>query len=468
MKEQIKRIQEYVWARHVDGSDNYDDSIDEAEAIRVLDEFYAGIGNRNSPDQVYLGILLFESAFELPEEEQEAVFARSKRIFDFYKKVTGEDDWPAVEDRLEDVNSFMAARHGDAEALEEEPAPAPGVDSGVEAAGETVEEAPPAAAPAPAAAPVATATPDDSLDSSEMTFDEAAAAYTSAAVAAAAAAEAELAASVVAESEPEAAEEPAAVETEEAQPVEAPVAPEVVEEATGLESAAEEEERRAQEERTARRQATEAFVADLEVVDGMQLVPAGTSVYGTEDQEIFLDSFYIDRAPVTNAEYQRFVLETGYRSPRYANNPKFNAPNQPVVGVSLGDARQFARWAGKELPSERQWEKAARGADGRPYPWGNDPPGTSDAAFGQDALEGQPAPVCQSLRNVSPFGVCDMAGGVWEWTASRYAPDSEYQCVRGGSYNDPAEMLQVTFRLEAHPKDKSEAVGFRCVKNIHH
>jgi formylglycine-generating enzyme required for sulfatase activity len=245
-------------------------------------------------------------------------------------------------------------------------------------------------------------------------------------------------------------------------------APVAEESPAALDSAAEEEERRVAEEHAARREATEAFVADLEIVDGMKLVPAGTFLYSPEPREIFLDSFYVDRLPVTNAEYQRFVLETGYRSPRFQNNPRFDKPNQPVVGVSLGDARQFARWAGKELPSEQQWEKAARGTDGRPYPWGNDPPGTSDASFGQDPSEGGPAVVGQSLRNVSPFGACDMAGSMWEWTSSRFEQDSDFQCVRGGSYNDPAEMLEVSYRLEAHPKDKSEAIGFRCVRNIHH
>ena len=450
VKEQIKRIQEYVWARHVDGSDNYDHSIDETEAIQTLDAFYTGIGNRNSPDQVYLGILLFESAFELPDEEQEATFARAKRIFDFYKKVTGEDDWPAVEDRLEDIDAFFADKRGD------EPEAA-------EAAPAAVEEAPAAtAAETPAAesaAPAAAATEADAAAPAADVEPEAA----PAAVAETPAAEKPAPA---AEAADDAAAAPAVEKPAAATAVETAAATE--ESPAALDSAAEEEERRVAEEHAARREATEAFVADLEVVDGMQLVPAGTFLYGPEPREIFLDSFYVDRLAVTNAEYLRFVQETGYRSPRFQNNPRFNHPDQPVVGVSLGDARQFARWAGKELPSEQQWEKACRGADGRPYPWGNDPPGTSDASFGQDPNDGGPAQVGQSLRNVSPFGACDMAGSVWEWTSSRFEPDSDFQCVRGGCYNDPVEMLEASYRLEAHPKDKSEAIGFRCVRNIHH
>jgi len=397
VKEQIKRIQEYVWARHVDGSDNYDHSIDQDEAIQTLDSFYSGIGNRNSPDQVYLGILLFEKAFEHPDQQEE-LFDRAKKIFDFYKRVTGEDDWPAVEDRLEDIEAFF-----------------------VDLRGETAEPVP--------VAPEA---------------------------------EAEPAAPAPADTEPEAKEEPAP------EPEPEPAAVVAEEHAMAVESAAETEERRVAEEHAARREATEAFIADLEVVEGMQLVPAGTFIYGPDGREIFLDSYYIDRTPVTNAEYMRFVGEMGYRPPRYAEDPRLNKPEQPVVGISLGDARQFARWAGKELPTEQQWEKAARGADGRPYPWGNDPPGASDACFGLDPKTGAPAPVGQSLRNVSPFGVADMAGSVWEWTVSRFGKDSEFHVVRGGSYNDPPEMLRVDFRMEAHPKDKCEVIGFRCVKNIHH
>jgi len=406
VKEQIKRIQEYVWARHVDGSDNYDHAIDEEEAIQTLDSFYSGIGNRNSPDQVYLGILLFEKAFEQPDRQEE-LFARAKKIFDFYKRVTGEDDWPAVEDRLEDIEAFFTDLRG------EEPAPA------VET------PPPPEEEPAPAPEPAAE---EDEKEAAEEAQEE----------------------------KPAEPAEPAPVAT-----AEAPAEP-------LQQSAAETEERRVAEEHAARREATEAFIADLEVVDGMQLVPAGTFVYGADGREIFLDSFYIDKTPVTNAEYMRFVQEMQYRPPRYAEDARLNRPDQPVVGISLGDARQFARWAGKELPTEQQWEKAARGADGRPYPWGNDPPGASDACFGLDPETGVPAPVGQSLRNVSPFGVADMAGGVWEWTVSKFGKDTEFHVVRGGSYNDPPDMLRADFRQEAHPKDKCEVIGFRCVKNIHH
>jgi serine/threonine-protein kinase len=398
VKDQIKRLHEYVWARHIDGSDHYDHSINEEDAIRILESHYSEIGNRNSPDQVYLGILLFERAFQMPESQDE-LFERARKIFEFYRRVTGEHDWPAVEDRLQDIVGHFEG-----------------------------EAAPPAeaAAPAPEAAPAAAA---------------------------------------VAEPPPAVAEAPPAVAPPPPPPPE-PVRAELPR-APVVESAAEDIERRREEEKTRRREAREAFIAGLEVVEGMQLVPAGTFLFGPDNREIFLDAFYIDRLPVTNAEYMRFVRETGYRAPRYADDPKLNQPDQPVVGVSFGDARQYARWAGKELPTELQWEKAARGTDGRPYPWGNDPPGASDACFGQDPVEGAPAPVGKSLRNVSQFGVQDTCGTVWEWTTTPFAKNSEYRIVRGGCYNDPPEFLMLHERLEANPKEKCEAIGFRCIRNVH-
>jgi len=417
----IKRIHEYVWARHIDGSDHYDHSITEDEAVRQLDSYYSEIGNRNSADQVYLGILLFERAYEYPDEQAEH-FARARRIFEFYQRVTGEDDWPAVEDRLEDIKMFFdETAEGPAEAPEE-----------------VVVEASEEAAPADAA-----------VD-----------------------ADAEAGVAVVAEPEAPAIpgepppESPPEPEVPVAEPEPVPVAKPVAEQIE-VTSAAQEEERRLAEKDAARREAAEAFIADLKVVEGMRLVPAGTFICGDSDGELFLDTFYIDRTPVTNAEYLRFVRETQYRTPRYAENERLNSPDQPVVGISYGDAQQFARWAGKDLPTEQQWEKAARGTDGRPYPWGTDPPGASDACFDLDPLEGAPIVVGATLRNVSPFGVHDMCGNVWEWTSSPHMPGSEFRIVRGGCYNDPAPYLTLDFRLEAHPKDKCEAIGFRCVKNIH-
>jgi len=382
VKDEIKRIQDYVWARHIDASNHYDPTVDEDEAVRILDAYYSEIGNRNSPDQFYLGILLFERAFRHPEQQAE-LFERARKIFEFYRRVTGETDWPVIEDRLADIREFMEERAREAAAVAEPPPPSP----------ESL--APPPLQKAPEPPPA----------------------------------------------------EPAAATTA---------------------SAAEDDARRKDAEVAQLREASEAVIAELEVIEGMLLVPAGTFLFGPENREVFVDTFYIDRTPVTNAEYMRFVRETGYRPPRFAEDPLRNRPQQPVVGVSLADAQQYAKWAGKELPTEEQWEKAARGTDGRPYPWGNDPPGASDACFGLDPVSGAPGDVGQWLRNISPFGAKDMCGNVWQWTTTRFRKGSEFHVVKGGSYNDPIEMLRLDFRLEAHPKDKSEALGFRCVKNVHH
>ncbi len=390
MKDKVKRLQEYVWARHIDRSANYDHSVDEEEAIGFLDEYYAQIANRNSPDQVYLAVLLFERAFDHPDEQDE-LFARAKKIFDFYRRVTGEYDWDVIEDRLADIAMHFG----------EEPEPAPV---------ETAPEPPVVAEPAPEPVP----------ESAVGSLVEAAPAVAVAA-------------------------EPAAEEAE---------IEEVIDD--GVE-----------QEQVARREAAEAFIADLEVVEGMMLVPAGTFQFGPENREHYLDTYYIDRTGVTNEEYGRFMGETGYRAPRGWDDTKHKDPQQPVVGVSFADAMQYAKWAGKELPTEMQWEKAARGTEGLPFPWGNDPPGASDACFGLDPIEGAPVAVGRTLRNVSPFGAHDLCGNVWEWTRSRYEKGSEYLVIRGGCYNDPIELLHLDFRMEAHPKDKHKILGFRCVRNVH-
>jgi serine/threonine-protein kinase len=415
VKDQIKRIQDYVWAVYIDGTQPRE-QIDEQEALQTLDAFYSEVGNRNSPDQVYLGILLFEKAFEEPESLSER-FERARKIFEFYRRVTGEDDWNAVEDRLEDIEAHFQEESGEpapaveAEPVAEEPAPVaePAVETPVPA---TEPEPAPEPEPEPEPEPVVAETPQPAVE--------------------------------VAEPEPEpVVEEPAPVAVED------------------------EVERAEAEEEARRREAAEAFTAGLEVVEGMCLVPAGIFLYGADKREIFLDSFYIDLMPVTNAEYMRFVRETGYRPPRYLNKSKLNDARQPVVGISFGDAQQFAKWAGKELPTELQWEKAARGTDGRPYAWGNEPPSSSRACFGLDPIAGAPAPVGESSYDSSPFGVRDMCGNVWEWTTTTIGKNSAFKVLRGGCYNDPIEFLRTDFRLEAHPKDKCEAIGFRCVKNIH-
>jgi formylglycine-generating enzyme required for sulfatase activity len=162
----------------------------------------------------------------------------------------------------------------------------------------------------------------------------------------------------------------------------------------------------------------------------MVLVPAGEVWMGSDDDDavdderprhrVPLPTYYIDKFPVTNVQYRRFLEATRHPDPKYWTDPKFNEPNQPVVGVSWLDAQAYCGWASKRLPTEAEWEKAARGTDGRKYPWGDkwDPA----RANSEDGGPGKPTPVGSYPQGVSPYGAHDMAGNVWEWTSSLYKP----------------------------------------------
>jgi formylglycine-generating enzyme required for sulfatase activity len=196
--------------------------------------------------------------------------------------------------------------------------------------------------------------------------------------------------------------------------------------------------------------------------------------------------FWMGVYPVTNEQYARFIDETGWPAPRSFADRRFNDPAQPVVTVSWEDTAAFMRWlTGKlpgivaRLPTEAEWEHAARGADGRRYPWGNEPPDESRATFALSVDSGRPAVVGHTPDGVSPFGVRDLAGNVWEWcldTYARYAQIRESvdpchqgdarggsRVVRGGSWFNPAGNLRSAFRNWGHPRDQFRYVGFRVV-----
>jgi iron(II)-dependent oxidoreductase len=201
----------------------------------------------------------------------------------------------------------------------------------------------------------------------------------------------------------------------------------------------------------------------------MVLVAGGEFLFGAAKEVRVLPAFYVDKYPVTNRQYEAFCRATGYRWPKYYDNTKFNGPDQPVVGISAVDALKYCRWAGKTLPTEEQWEKSARGTDGRLYPWGDDPPQNGMACYGRDPLDGATDPVTAHPKNVSPFGAIELAGNVWEWTSTttEAPPGAEaFQVVKGGCYNDPVELLRADARLDAGSKDKFETIGFRCIKPV--
>lgn len=163
--------------------------------------------------------------------------------------------------------------------------------------------------------------------------------------------------------------------------------------------------------------------------------------------------FLLDLRPVTNEEYRRYAARTGARLPDWTWRPGFDLPEQPVVGVSLDEARRFARWAGKRLPSLREWMRAARADTRLPYPWGEAHPHPPFAHFGRGA-RGAPAPVEPMDRAAGrgPFGHMDLAGNVWEWTAGGE--------LLGGFWGSSDPRLDLL--LEEPPDRLSAGIGFRC------
>ena len=209
--------------------------------------------------------------------------------------------------------------------------------------------------------------------------------------------------------------------------------------------------------------------------EGMVYVPAGHFFFGDERARTELPGFWIDKTPVTNAEYKRFLDANPSHSVPYVHLEFFKAfnwdcesrsfpeggDNHPVVLVSLLDAVKYANWVGKRLPSEQEWEKAARGVDGKEYPWGDVAPTKSLCNLNRS--EKGPTPISMfSPQGDSPFGCADMVGNVWEWTTSDY--DKGVNILRGGSWFKSGHMkISCTKFCGSRPAMCHDDVGFRCV-----
>lgn len=213
----------------------------------------------------------------------------------------------------------------------------------------------------------------------------------------------------------------------------------------------------------------------------MVRISAGEFLYGEDKQTVHLDEFWIDKTPVTNAEYKRFldanpghqvplvdgilgwlVGESKYKWDKKSRTYPSGKANHPVVLVSWHDAQAYAAWANGELPTERQWEKAARGTDGRVYPWGDD--WRENHANVGKLFIGSTSPVGQfSPQGDSPYGCVDMAGNVWKWTASRKEAGSDRRVLRGGSWVLNQLYARAAYRSYNTPDDRNNLFGFRVV-----
>jgi Sulfatase-modifying factor enzyme 1 len=193
----------------------------------------------------------------------------------------------------------------------------------------------------------------------------------------------------------------------------------------------------------------------------MTLVLGGSFKYGKSNESKTLPSYYIDIYETTNRQYARFIKETGHRAPAMWTD---TSSDLPVVGVGFADAQAYAAWAGKRLPTEEEWEKAARGETGLLWPWGND--STSQPYNGRSQKIGRAVAVGSFPSSKSFYGVQDMAGNVCELT--KEAQQNVGGAIRGGCFLDPSKFTMTTYRLVATKEIEHGApwLGFRCVSDL--
>ncbi len=237
---------------------------------------------------------------------------------------------------------------------------------------------------------------------------------------------------------------------------------------------------------------------------GMVRVPAGVFLMGSNDgpdderpqHKVALAAFFIDRTKVTNGAFALFLNAVGARGPRGENyfdiddndarirrrDGKWQADagheDHPVVEASWPGALAYCAWLGKRLPTEAEWEKAARGTDGRKYPWGNEAPDPTRAHFGGGWNDLRPAG--SFAKGASPYGALDMAGNGWEWVSSAYRPypyqpndgredltAQQVRGTRGGGHDSRASELTTTHRgrhVSRNPRGGHHNVSFRCAR----
>jgi len=226
----------------------------------------------------------------------------------------------------------------------------------------------------------------------------------------------------------------------------------------------------------------------------MVLIPAGEFLMGSSEgnsdekpvHKVYLDAYYLDKYEVTNQQYREFVKATGYRAPN-----QWGEDNHPVVYVTWNDVVAYAKWAGKRLPTEAEWEKAARaGLKEKKYLWGNKDPDGSQCNFAdrntsfswsdKSANDGYSRTAPVGTYPPNNFGLYDMAGNVWEWCSDWYdknyyanslsknpqGPNNgSYRVVRGGGWVNDARYVRCAFRGYYGPDDRFNDLGFRCAQS---
>jgi iron(II)-dependent oxidoreductase len=238
-------------------------------------------------------------------------------------------------------------------------------------------------------------------------------------------------------------------------------------------------------------------LATVEVPSGMVMVPAGLFLMGSDPKidraagpqeqpqhHVYVEAFLIDRYEISNVDYLRYVLATGADWPLYWRDRPFadKMARHPVIGVSWNEADAYCRWARKRLPTEAEWEKAARGGDARIFPWGNEPAGwiKSNIAHPGSKRGVKYPPLANVDRygnGMSPYGVQQMAGNVSEWVSDWFDPEyyrrgddhnptgplnGQDKVFRGGSWNEDPEVARSAGRNAGAPDHRSYLIGFRC------
>jgi formylglycine-generating enzyme required for sulfatase activity len=201
-------------------------------------------------------------------------------------------------------------------------------------------------------------------------------------------------------------------------------------------------------------------------VDGklMTLVDAGVFFAGEHNEPIYLPAFYIDVYPTTNADYARFVAATDADPPQHWQDgePPADQLDYPVVFVTWHDANAYAQWAGKELPTAQQWEKAARGTRGDIYPWGSQR--TPAKCNCREHGIGSTTPVDRYASGVSPYGVYDMCGNAWEWCSTETTP-GRYE-LKGSAFTSPFLRCAPSMFNDASAAMLDDDTSFRCVAYV--